>query len=101
MEPEPVQLEDIQIVDVPREGEDIAKQVFEEVILAAVVQRIEEKLSYEQKRKTWNKQRIVKQFNELKEKRNKWNYQPPAVPIRAKLNSLFNEYDSTNQFKEA
>jgi len=37
LEPEPVQLEDIQIVDVPREGEDIAKQVFEEVILSAVV----------------------------------------------------------------
>jgi hypothetical protein len=37
LQPEPLQLEDIQIVDVPREGEDIAKQVFEDVILAAVV----------------------------------------------------------------
>lgn len=54
---DPLVMEDIE-VSVASEGEPIARELLNEV-LEAVFKRVEDKASYERKRKTWNKQRTI------------------------------------------
>lgn len=87
-------LEEIDVV-MGTDGESIARELILDAVLEAVMARVEQKASYERKRKTWNKQRIVQKVSEIQEKRSKWGYQEPAIPIRAKLSQLFEQESQT------
>jgi hypothetical protein len=51
-------MEEIEVA-MASEGESIARELLIETVLEGVIARVEQKASYERKRKTWNKQRII------------------------------------------